>query len=233
MGHLDVVKLLLARGASVDLHNSVGGTALMLAAENGNLSAVWALLRAGADPEARNEHNVTALQHAQAMGHTATAQLLRRAMKAIAPPPPPMLSDSPELMLGRTVSIIGLPELNGRRGKAARYDDVKDCLDIVLEGGARVVMVKPNNLRLYEKPGTQAAAAPGAAPASAGSTHEAASLARRGLLSVLLPSRDHAGRDAARSQPGCYEDHSYEDSFEDSSAELPPDVPLACSNPAP
>ena len=119
MGHIDVVKLLLARGASVDLQNSVGGTALMLAAESGNINTVWTLLRAGADPEARNEHGVTAQQHAKVMGHTTTAQLLRRAMKAVAPPPPPKLSENPELMLGRTVSIIGLPELNGRRGKAA------------------------------------------------------------------------------------------------------------------
>ena len=226
MGHTDVVKFLLARGASVDLHNSVGGTALMLAAENGNMNIVWALLRAGADPEARNQHTVTALQHAKVMDHTATAQLLRRAMKAIAPPPPLMLSENPELMLGRIVSIIGLPELNGRRGKAARYDGAKDCLDIVLEGGARVVMVKPANLRLFEKACEQKAELPGATPASAGtagSTQEAAALPRhgKGLLSVLLPSRDQTGRDAARSQPDSYED------CDDSSEELPPDVLLA------
>ena len=70
MSHADVVKFLLARGASVDLQNSVGGTALMLAAENGNMNIVWALLRAGADPEARNQHNVTALQHAKAVSYT-------------------------------------------------------------------------------------------------------------------------------------------------------------------
>ena len=223
MGHTDVVKFLLARGASVDLQNSVGGTALMLAAENGNMNIVWALLRAGADPEARNQHNVTALQHAKVMGHTATAQLLRRAMKAIAPPPPPVLSENPELMLGRIVSIIGLPELNGRRGKAAKYDEAKDCLDVVLEGGARVVMVRPANLRLFEKPCEQEAEVLDAAPVSAGSTQEAAALPRqgKGLLSVLLPSRDQTGRDAAHSQPNSCEDS------DDGSEELPPDVLLA------
>ena len=222
MGHAALVKFLLARGASVDLHNNVGGTALMLAAENGNLNIVWALLRAGADPEARNQHNVTALQHAKVMGHTATAQLLHHAMKAIAPPPPPMLSESPELMLGRSVSIIGLPELNGRRGKAAEYDEAKGCLNVVLDGGARVVMVKPANLRLFEKPSEPKAEAPGAAPASAGSAQDAAALPRhgKGLLSVLLPCRDQTGRDAAQSEPGSRKDQDEES--DDCGEELPP-----------
>ena len=189
MGHLDVVKLLVSRGAEVDLQNAVGGTALMLAAENGNINTVWMLLRAGADPEARNEHNMTALQHAKVMGHTGTAQLLRRAMKAIAPPAPPVLADStPEAMLGRRVCIVGLPELNGRHGKAARWDGDKGCLDIVLEGGARVVMVKPTNLRLVEKSQVEEAepAAGGGAGAAAvanGQSNEGA--ARRGMLSIL------------------------------------------------
>ena len=50
-GHLELVRELLKRGASVDLPNSVGGTALMHAALNGHLSILLVLLQHSANPD--------------------------------------------------------------------------------------------------------------------------------------------------------------------------------------
>ena len=49
--HERVVELLLQRGAEIDLHNSVGWTALMYAADNGHERAVELLLQRGAEVE--------------------------------------------------------------------------------------------------------------------------------------------------------------------------------------
>ena len=59
--HLAIVKELLKRGASVDLQNSHGFTALMEAALYGNLSIVLVLLQHSADPELLDKDGDTAL----------------------------------------------------------------------------------------------------------------------------------------------------------------------------
>ena len=58
-GHLAMVRELLKRGASVDLPNSVGGTALMHAALNGHLSILLVLLQHSANPDLRDIHAAT------------------------------------------------------------------------------------------------------------------------------------------------------------------------------
>ena len=50
-GHVELVRELLKRGASIDLLNSLGLTALMGAAIYGNLSVVLVLLQHSANPD--------------------------------------------------------------------------------------------------------------------------------------------------------------------------------------
>src|SRR5262245_41742365 len=52
-GHQKVVKVLLARGAELDARNSCNCTALMGAANRGNLKMAQLLLSSGADPDLR------------------------------------------------------------------------------------------------------------------------------------------------------------------------------------
>ena len=59
--HLEMVRELLKRGASVDLQNSLGGTALMSAASYDHLSIVLVLLQHSANPDLQDNDGDTAL----------------------------------------------------------------------------------------------------------------------------------------------------------------------------
>ena len=72
-----MVVLLLSKGAALDLHDSFGGTALIVAAFQGNLSTVRRLLRAGARSDLVTKNGATALEMAENKGHTAVAQFIR------------------------------------------------------------------------------------------------------------------------------------------------------------
>jgi ankyrin repeat protein len=150
------VRMLLQRGASVNLQDVIDRTALMGAADNGHTTTVQALLDAKADASLRagNDGN-TALMHAEHYKHTATAQLLRQhaerltaeaeaaVLNAVATAPMPNLS-------GRRVSIDGLkgrPELNGRSGVAGRFDAAKGRYEVAVEGEAEAVLLRPANLQ--------------------------------------------------------------------------------------
>jgi len=61
---LETVELLLSRGVGVDLVDDRGRTALMIAAERGHPEIVARLLQAGADPSARDNGGLTALDFA-------------------------------------------------------------------------------------------------------------------------------------------------------------------------
>ena len=50
-GHTEIITLLLAAKATVDAQNKQGITPLMMAAANGKVEAIRALLAAGADPK--------------------------------------------------------------------------------------------------------------------------------------------------------------------------------------
>ena len=123
-GQEAMVRMLLQRGASVNLRDSIGITALMHAAVNGHATIVQVLLEAKADASLQSNSGNTALIITEHFKHTATAQLLRQhakgqadeaeaaAMHAAATAPTPNLS-------GRRVRIAGLkgrPELNGLSG---------------------------------------------------------------------------------------------------------------------
>ena len=77
-GQEAVVRILLQRGASVNLQISNGITALMLAAGNGNTTIVQALLDAKAYASLQDNGGRTAGMWAEQWKHTATAQLLRQ-----------------------------------------------------------------------------------------------------------------------------------------------------------
>ena len=76
--HLEMVRELLKRGASVDLRDSLGGTALMTAAYYGHLSIVL-LLQHSANPDLQSSDNRNALMMAAQQGHEACVQALLRA----------------------------------------------------------------------------------------------------------------------------------------------------------
>jgi hypothetical protein len=91
-GNLSIVLVLLQHSTNPDLQNGLqngtadlqNGTALMAAAHQGHEACVKALLRAKANTQLLDEDRRTALQHAEAKGHTAIAKLLR----GPAPPQP-------------------------------------------------------------------------------------------------------------------------------------------------
>ena len=159
-GHEAMVRMLLQRGASVNLESSYGVTALMSAALKGHTTIVQALLDAKADASLRSL-GMTALMWAEQQEHTATAQLLRQhaqrqtaeeaearaattEARAAANIPTPNLS-------GRRVSIDGLkgrPELNGRCGVAGGFEAAKGRYAVAVEGEAEAVLLKPMNLQV-------------------------------------------------------------------------------------
>ena len=80
-GHEAVVRMLLQRGASVNLQAFFGATALMNAALNGHAAIVQALLDAKANTSLQTESGYTALMWAENLKQTAAAQLLRQHTK--------------------------------------------------------------------------------------------------------------------------------------------------------
>jgi hypothetical protein len=156
-GQEAMVRMLLQRGASVNLLAFDGGAALMGAASRGHTTIVQALLDAKADASLQDSTSgSTALMWAERQKHTATAQLLRQhASKQQTPEaeaavahdaaaaPTPSLS-------GRRVRIDGLkgrPELNGRCGVAAYFDAARGRYEVAVEGEAEAVLLKPMNLQ--------------------------------------------------------------------------------------
>ena len=154
-----VVRMLLARGASVNLQDFHGITALMAAANQGHTAIVQALLDAKADASLQDENGGTALKRAHFNKHTATAQLLRQhagrqaaeaeARAAVAATHAAATAPTPDLP-GRWVRIAGLmgrPELNGRSGMVGRFDAAKGRYEVAVEGEAEAVLLKPSNLQ--------------------------------------------------------------------------------------
>lgn len=80
-GHVDYVQRVLQTGIEVNHVNSLGWTALLEAVILGDggpdhQQIVGLLLAAGADPSIADNDGATALEHAQARGHTTIARLL-------------------------------------------------------------------------------------------------------------------------------------------------------------
>ena len=82
-GHVDYVRRILGTGIDVDHVNRLGWTALLEAVVLGDggprhQQVVRLLLAAGADRSIPDKDGVTALEHAQARGHVAMAEILSR-----------------------------------------------------------------------------------------------------------------------------------------------------------
>ena len=75
-GHEDIVRLLLMRGAALDICNVHGWTALMHAARNGHQTVVTLLLQNQADINARTRLGASALAVAAEGGHLNICKLL-------------------------------------------------------------------------------------------------------------------------------------------------------------
>jgi len=76
-GAADVVELLVAHGAQLNLATRTGMTPLMAAAHNGNPEVVRALLERGADAILRNRDGQTALMLAEEKHDRATVLVLQ------------------------------------------------------------------------------------------------------------------------------------------------------------
>ena len=74
--HLEMARMLLKRGASVDLLSSLGTTALMGAASLGHLSILLVLLQHSASPNLQEKNGCTALMKAASEGQGACVQAL-------------------------------------------------------------------------------------------------------------------------------------------------------------
>ena len=154
-GHKAVVRMLLQRGASINLLDSGGGTALMDAATFGHTTTVQALLDAKADASLQDTGGYTALIWAEQEKHTATAQLLRQhaqgqAAEAKEAVMHPAVSAPTPHLSGRRVRIAGLkgrPQLNGRSGVAGRFDAAKGRYEVAVVGEAEAVLLKPANMQ--------------------------------------------------------------------------------------
>jgi ankyrin repeat protein len=75
------VRLLIARGASIDLTNLTGFTPVHHAAEAGAIETLKILIAAGADLAIPNARGALPLDTARAQGHAEAAQLLEAAGK--------------------------------------------------------------------------------------------------------------------------------------------------------
>lgn len=76
LGSVDLLKLLIDKGASINVADSDGNTPLMAAAKNGLTDVCKALINKGADIDARDTRNNTPLIWAAAKGHTEICRLL-------------------------------------------------------------------------------------------------------------------------------------------------------------
>ncbi|MDP4077606.1 ankyrin repeat domain-containing protein [Acidovorax sp. A1169] len=79
-GHALQVESLIRQGALIDARDSAGRTSLMLAAMNGQTTAVQKLLALGANPALVDREGLGAAQHARRLGYTRIAELIDAAL---------------------------------------------------------------------------------------------------------------------------------------------------------
>jgi hypothetical protein len=113
-GHDAAIRQLIAMGAPVNVTNERGETALMLAARNGDLGLLQALLSRGADPSARDTQGRTVIDWAEpspTTGRYVVAFLLERGIKKGPAPRSAPRVQSPQVKASlRTLTAI-LPRI--------------------------------------------------------------------------------------------------------------------------
>jgi len=102
-GHVNIIQLLLARGANVNYKDSKGQTPLMYAASAGKLDAVKALIEQKADLEATTQLGETALMGAVGHGFVDVAKFLVEKGANV----------KAQMNNGRTVYIMAWERFNG------------------------------------------------------------------------------------------------------------------------
>jgi len=106
-GDLSMLRLLLQHSANPDLQSDEHGrTALMISSTLGQEAHVRALLKAGANTALLDTRGYTALQYAEAKGHTAIAELIRQH----APPPCAQPAGPSDASEPTRRSLASLPE---------------------------------------------------------------------------------------------------------------------------
>ncbi len=81
-GHLDMMKLLLEHHAYIDAESPNGSTPLMMAAQYANAQTVQLLLDAGADPQIKNQQQLSAMDFAHRASRDDSAELIAAAIRA-------------------------------------------------------------------------------------------------------------------------------------------------------
>jgi hypothetical protein len=78
MGHIEIIKLLLDKGAKIDLQNEFGETALFFAIENGKIDAVKLLIEKGADVNITTSKGVNSISWAKKYRRYEILDVLKR-----------------------------------------------------------------------------------------------------------------------------------------------------------
>ena len=163
-GHLDVVKLLLEKGATVDVRTKEEGpydnhiTPLMAAAGRGHLDVVKLLLEKGAAVDARGRNGSTPLSFAAEDGHAEVAKLLLEKGAAV---DPRGSEDSTPLYFAALFGHFDVVKLllekgaavDARRGDGstplmeAAWDGHLEVVKLLLEKGAAVDAMRDDGIR--------------------------------------------------------------------------------------
>jgi ankyrin repeat protein len=85
LGKEAAIEVLIQRGANLDDANSVGWTAMMLAARDGHPGALRLLLEANADPTLRDREGRSALDWALASAHSDNSECTTLLQNAVVP----------------------------------------------------------------------------------------------------------------------------------------------------
>lgn len=84
-GHVEIMRILLEEHAFIDAESPNKSTPLMMAAKYGTPEAVKLLLQEGADPRARNELGLTAIDFAQQASRKEVAEMIAAAIRGAQP----------------------------------------------------------------------------------------------------------------------------------------------------
>lgn len=117
-GKVEIVRLLLEKGADTELKNKAGFTALMAAALEHQLEIVRMLIEAGAAKGTKDKEGNTALDYAKE-GESDNKEEVLQLLKLTSPATSPATSSAKTGCRGHTCSIMG-GKRQRRRGKTRR-----------------------------------------------------------------------------------------------------------------